>query len=149
VWSTDQLETKTRGALGLKDYRRSGLQEVSDVQFPDIRHLLILKLLPGKKSNNVCCNADARKYAKSRNRNPEVSRYWMHSSSSELRLRCTPLELSLHCFNAFLLKFSQLTFGNFQFKLFLDLGKILLPKAKPISSLTVQKKNLRMQGQRS
>jgi hypothetical protein len=57
--------------------------------------------------------------------------------------------LSLHCFNAFLLKFSQLTFGNFQFKLFLDLGKILLPKAKPISSLTVQKKNLRMQGQRS
>jgi hypothetical protein len=120
----------------LKDYRRSGLQEVSDVQFPDIRHLLILKLLPGNKAQNT----DGHKYGNSQN--PEVFDTRDTRSSSEVQLRCKPLELSLHCFNTFLLKFTQLAFGNFQFKLFLDLGKILLPNAKPISSLTVQQKKL-------
>jgi hypothetical protein len=42
--------------------------------------------------------------------------------------------LSFHPFNAFLLQLSQLTFGNFHFKLSLDLGQILLTEAKPIVS---------------
>jgi hypothetical protein len=83
AYSTDQLETKTKekkitGGLGdlqcLKGYRRSGLQEVSDVQFPDIRHLLILELLPACNKAQMCVAIRMRTNMVN-NRNPEVSRY--------------------------------------------------------------------------
>lgn len=149
AYSTGQLETKTKekitGGLGdlqcRKVYCRSGLQEVSDVQFPDIRHHLILKLLPGNKAQN-CVVIQMHKNTAMSPKNYFIVKVTLQrflnirgtQLSSELQLRCTPLELSLHCFNTFLLKFSQLTFGDFQFEFFLDLGKILLPNAKPISS---------------
>jgi hypothetical protein len=60
AYSTDQLETKTneksrvgRFAMPQRLSSIRPLQEVSDVQFPDIRHLLILKLLPGNKARKV------------------------------------------------------------------------------------------------
>jgi hypothetical protein len=59
AYSTSQLKRKSKENHGWmnravskrhKDKHRYSLQEVPDIQFPDIRHLLIFKLLPGNKA---------------------------------------------------------------------------------------------------